>query len=217
MTVITAAYGASEYIKDENGEKIKNPNYKSAFAILFHKLPQHLNLVVVLIVVAIPEGLPLTVGISLAFSVMKMFKDDRILVRKLDAPEKMAGCEELLVGKTATLTQSKMKVHTFYLEGNVIKNSRKDTFLHCELNNETIELVKDSILYNCSAMVEMSDTTFVPSGNGTEVGLLNFLQDADIPIHHLIQRKNGRIRAVVPFNSENKLSAVAIEHPDRPN
>lgn len=84
-----------------------------------------------LIVVSIPEGLPLTIGISLAFSVLEMFNDDRILVRKLDAPEKMAGCEELLVGKTAILTQNKMKVHTFYLEGNVMKNSRKDTFLHC--------------------------------------------------------------------------------------
>jgi magnesium-transporting ATPase (P-type) len=65
-------------------------------------------------------------------------------------------------------------------------------------------------------MVEMSDTTYVPTGNATEVGLLNFLQDADIPIHYLIQRKAGRIRAVLPFNSDNKLSAVAIEHPDRP-
>jgi Ca2+-transporting ATPase len=186
MTIFEAVYGDTKYNEDGNGGKVTNPNYKSAFAILISKLPLHINLVVVLIVVAIPEGLPLTVGVSLAFSVMKMYKDDRILVRKLDAPEKMAGCEELLVGKTATLTQNKMKVHTFYLEGNVIKNSRKDTFLHCELNNETIELVKDSILYNCSAMVEMSETTFVPTGNGTEVGLLNFLQDADIPIHHLI-------------------------------
>jgi len=217
MTLFEASYGDTEYNTDENGGKVKNPNYKSSWAILISKLPLHVNLVVVLIVVSIPEGLPLTVGISLAFSVMTMFKSDRILIRKLEAPEKMAGCEELLVGKTATLTQNKMKVHTFYLEGNVIKNSRKDTFLHCELNNETIELVKDSILYNCSAMVEMSDRLFVPTGNGTECGLLNFLQEADIPINYLIQRKVGRIRAVLPFSSDLKLSAVAIEHPDRPN
>lgn len=79
-----------------------------------------------------------------------------------------------------------MSVHTFYLEGNVIKNSRKNSFLHCELNNETIELVKDSILYNCSAMIEMSDRFYIPTGNGTECCLLNFLQDADIPINYLI-------------------------------
>jgi len=79
-----------------------------------------------------------------------------------------------------------MKVSYFLLEGNQIKNSRKDTFLHCELAPETIELVKDSILYNCSAQIEMESTKYVPTGNGTEVGLLKFLQDADVPVHMLI-------------------------------
>jgi magnesium-transporting ATPase (P-type) len=165
--------------------------------------------------VAIPEGLPLTVGVSLAFSVKKMFNDG-ILVRKLDAPERLAGCEEILCGKTATITTNEMTVAYFYLEANQFKNARKDTFFHCELTQETIELVKDSILYNCSATVEMGETTFAPAGNGTEVGLLSFLQDADIPIHILIQRKQGRVRASIPFSTRLKYSAVAVEHPDRP-
>lgn len=149
-------------------------NEKGVADILFERLPEHINLVVVLIVVAIPEGLPLTVGLSLAFSVRKMFADG-ILVRKLDAPERLASCEEILCGKTATITANEMTVAHFYLEGNQFKNARKDTFFHCELTEETIELVKDSILYNCTATVEMGETTFAPSGNGTEVGLLNFL------------------------------------------
>lgn len=78
-----------------------------------------------------------------------------------------------------------MKVKYFYLEGGQIKNSRKDTFVHCELNPETIELVKDSIIYNSNALVEAGDTTYTPTGNGTECGLLNFLQEADVPIHML--------------------------------
>jgi Ca2+-transporting ATPase len=61
-----------------------------------------------LIIVAIPEGLPLTVGISLAFSVMKMYNSDKILVRKLDAPEKMGEIEEIIIGKTGTITQADM-------------------------------------------------------------------------------------------------------------
>lgn len=76
----------------------------------------HINLVVVLVVVAIPEGLPMLVGFLLAFSVMKMH-DDQILVRKLDAPERMAGCDEILVGKTGTLTQNQMKVEAYFLSG----------------------------------------------------------------------------------------------------
>ena len=43
------------------------------------------------------------VGLSLAFSVMKMF-DDNILIKKMDAPEKLGACDEILCGKTATLT-----------------------------------------------------------------------------------------------------------------
>jgi len=104
MTIFELGYGSEAQIKNKDGVMVDNPDYKSTFGILISKLPQHINLVVVLIVVSIPEGLPLTIGISLAFSVMKMFNDDKILVRKLEAPEKMAGCEELLVGKTATLT-----------------------------------------------------------------------------------------------------------------
>lgn len=113
MTFVEIGVGAPEFNEDGS----KNENYKNAAKILFSKLPAHLNLVVVLIVVAIPEGLPLTVGVSLAFSVMKMHNDG-ILVRKLDAPEKLAGCEEILCGKTATITTNDMKVAFFYLEGN---------------------------------------------------------------------------------------------------
>ena len=60
------------------------------------------------------------------------------------------------------------------------------TLLHCELSDETLELIKESILFNCSARIEMDSTTYIPVGDTTEVGLLKFLQDADIPIHLLI-------------------------------
>lgn len=171
-------------------------------------------MVVVYIVVAVPEGLPMTIGISLAFSVMKMYKDG-ILVRKLGAPEQLGACDEILSGKTGTLTKNDMKVSYFVLEGNKIKNSRKDTFMNCELAPETIELIKASILYNCSAQVEMKGTQYVPSGNGTEVGLLKFLQDGGVPVHLLIQNRLGNVRATIPFSSDVKISACAIEDPDR--
>lgn len=120
---------------------------RSMAGIIFSKLPKHINLTVVLIVVAIPEALPLTVGVSLALSVMKMYNDG-ILIKKMDAPERLAGCQEICTGKTATLTENDMKVREFYLEGCLIKNSRKDTFLNCDLNPETLTLVQDSIIYN---------------------------------------------------------------------
>ena len=79
-----------------------------------------------------------------------------------------------------------MKVSQFHCEQRQVKNSRKDTLLHCELSPNTIELVKESILYNCEARIEMDEINYVPVGNGTEVSLLKFLQDAEIPVHLLI-------------------------------
>lgn len=90
---------------------------KSWVAVLLDKLPKSANIVVVMFVVITPEGLPLTVGVSLAFTVMRMYKQDKILVRNLDAPEKMGMVNELLVGKTGTLTQGNMKVSKFLCEG----------------------------------------------------------------------------------------------------
>ena len=105
----------------------------SAAKVFFGELPKTINLIVVLIIVAIPEGLPLTVGISLAFSVMRMYNFDKILVKKLDAPEKMGEIEEIIIGKTGTITQADMKVTKFWCEDNTIINSRNNTILNCEL------------------------------------------------------------------------------------
>jgi len=90
----------------------------SWWEILLTKSMKLVNLIVVLFVVILPEGLPLTVGVSLAFTTSKMFKDDRILVRKLDAPETMGSVNELLVGKTSTLTSGQMKMSQFLCEDN---------------------------------------------------------------------------------------------------
>jgi Ca2+-transporting ATPase len=58
---------------------------------------------------------------------------------------------------------------------------------------------------------------FVPDGNGTEVGFLRFLQEAEIPVHDLIKRKLGRIVALIPFSSTRKRSVTAVRHPDNDN
>lgn len=79
------------------------------FGIIAPKLISMVNIIIVLIVVSIPDGLPLTIGVSLAFSVMKMYKQ-KILVRNLEAPEKMGGIQEICCGKTGTLTKNEMKV-----------------------------------------------------------------------------------------------------------
>ncbi len=125
---------------------------------------------------AVPEGLPLTVAISLAYSVMRM-KDDQILVKNLQAPEIMGGVDEIVTGKTGTLTKDEQKVISFYCQAQLIKNQKRNTFTNCAIYPKIVELVKESILFNCDARVEMNeDAMFESVGNGTECGLLDFLQ-----------------------------------------
>ena len=70
---------------------------------------------ITIVVVAVPEGLPLAVTISLAYSVNQMRKENN-LVRRLEAAETMGGANEILTDKTGTLTQNKMTVVQYFAE-----------------------------------------------------------------------------------------------------
>lgn len=96
----------------------------SYFAI---KFVDNLILSLVIIMVAIPEGLPMTVGISLAYSILNMYSKDKILVRNLSGVETMGEVTEFLIGKTGTLTTEEMSVTNFYVSSIFVKNTRKDT------------------------------------------------------------------------------------------
>lgn len=83
------------FVFDQTGDAtyddyVSNGVISSSGKVATKNLTTLINVVVVLIVVSIPDGLPITIGISLAFSVMTMFKQ-KILVRKLEAPETMGG------------------------------------------------------------------------------------------------------------------------------
>ena len=73
---------------------------------------------VTVVVVAIPEGLPLAVTISLAYSVSKMAAENN-LVKQLDASETMGGANEICTDKTGTLTQNRMEVKEVYYRSEV--------------------------------------------------------------------------------------------------
>ena len=96
-----------------------------------------------------------------------------------------------------------------------MKNSRKNTLLNCELDNQTIDKIVESIVFNSQAHIEMTENSFyVPIGNGTEVSLIKWLQDAEIPVHDVMAKKEGRVYAQVPFDSKLKRSIIAVHHPE---
>ena len=113
-----------------------------------NKIMDSVILSITIVVVAVPEGLPLAVTISLAYSVMKM-KEDNNLVRRLDASETMGGADQICSDKTGTLTQNKMSVVSIYIEDRIEKNidhcskNTKDNFFLNVGFNSTAQLLVD--------------------------------------------------------------------------
>ena len=80
---------------------------------MLHGLVNAVIVGITIVVVAVPEGLPLAVTISLAYSVNQMRKENN-LVRRLEAAETMGGANEILTDKTGTLTTNRMTVIQFF-------------------------------------------------------------------------------------------------------
>src|SRR5438045_2633030 len=85
------------------------------------KLLEILTIAVTVIIVAVPEGLPLAVSIAMAFSVDTMKSKGGLLLKNLEACETMGTVSEICVGKTATLTKNDMTVNSFYIGGKFIQ------------------------------------------------------------------------------------------------
>jgi P-type E1-E2 ATPase len=79
------------------------------------KFVDNLTLALIILIVAIPEGIPMTVGVSLAYSVLYMYDNDHLLVRDLTAVETLGLVDELVMGKTGTMTTEEMQVVSFYI------------------------------------------------------------------------------------------------------
>lgn len=121
----------------------------------------------VLMLVAIPEGLPLAVSIAMALSISRL-KKDNILIKNLEAIQSSAMLHDLCVGKTGILTEGKMNVKKYMLGQGEKEKDRthdsvktpsgfvKDSTIHPEVKN----LVIESILNNTNVRIEYNDKDF---------------------------------------------------------
>lgn len=188
-----------------------NDDYSTANII--NDIVLYVTQFITIIIVVIPEGLPLVISMSLAYSVTLM-KKDGLLIKKLDCPELNAKIDQILIGKTGTLTTGDLKVKKFWVNGQIKENVRSDTLYNSQLSDKVIDLIEDSILYNCDARIEINDQSrFEPVGNNTEVALLKLLQDCELKVHQLIKRKiPERVFHHEPFCSAKKYSIIAINY-----
>jgi Ca2+ transporting ATPase len=177
-----------------------NPGQPDISGTIINQVLTAFIIAVTVIVVAVPEGLPLAVTISLAFSVSKMYKENN-LVRKLHASETMGGANEICTDKTGTLTQNRMTVMALYAE-DIITSGSEDKGL---LNRSICDTLAQSVLWNCSAFVETElDGSKICKGNVTEVGMVNYLMKSGVDVEKYISEKEGKIEMQIPFDSKRK-------------
>lgn len=153
-----------------------------------------LMIAVTLIVVAVPEGLPMAVSLSLAYSMRRMLKTNN-LVRKMHACETMGATTVICTDKTGTLTQNRMQVHCADIFGNPPE-----------------EIVYEGMAVNSTAQLSEAATGVEVLGNPTEGALLLWLRSKGLDYRKL--RDKAITIEELPFSTERKYMATVVQTPD---
>lgn len=155
---------------------------------------KYFMMAVTLIVVAVPEGLPMSVTLSLALNMRRMLKTNN-LVRKMHACETMGAITVICTDKTGTLTQNLMQVY------------------EAQLDESQPELIAEGIAANSTAFLEEKGEGEKPSGvgNPTEIALLLWLNSKGQDYMQL--RENAKVVNQLTFSTERKYMATLVDSP----
>lgn len=158
--------------------------------LMAHTL-QTVMVAVTLLVVTVPEGLPMAVTLSLSYSMSRMLKTNN-LVRKMHACETMGATTVICTDKTGTLTQNQMQVY-------------KTNFAP----DAPVDLIYEGIAVNSTAQLDLSAEKPVALGNPTEGALLLWLNSVGVD-YRTLKDKTVRI-SELPFSTERKYMATVVK------
>ena len=196
------------------GRLISRASYAIAFAIVVARIGIYLGshggihdlipfltyclqtfmIAVTLVVVSVPEGLPMAVTLSLAYSMRRMLKTSN-LVRKMHACETMGATTVICTDKTGTLTENKMQVASTEFFG-----------------NPPSEIIAEGIAVNSTAELDRTGSAPKAIGNPTEGALLLWLESRGCDYETL--RAGAATVDELPFSTERKYMATVVERPD---
>ncbi|KAG8370286.1 hypothetical protein BUALT_Bualt14G0101200 [Buddleja alternifolia] len=192
--------------EDENGNKEFNGS-KTKVDDVINAMVGIIAAAVTIVVVAIPEGLPLAVTLTLAYS-MKRMMADQAMVRKLSACETMGSATTICTDKTGTLTLNQMKVTKFWQGKETIEGKN-----YALISSNVLELFHQGISLNTTGSVYKSsklglDLEF--SGSPTEKAILSWAV-LELNMDMDAVKRDCNIVNVQAFNSEKKRSGILMK------
>ncbi len=198
--LVTVSYLFSIIVIANNFDKTAIINTITNFEVMFNALLYALTLSVTIIIVAVPEGLPMMITLVLSSNMKRMLKNN-VLVRRLVGIETAGSLNVLLTDKTGTLTKGKLEV-TEFLSGKLksfktIEDLKKEKFY---------QKIYQSFYYNNESVFNDKNETI--GGNTTDRALLKFLKTKN-------EFETFKTINKVPFDSKNKYSIVQIGNPEK--
>ncbi|KAH1047870.1 hypothetical protein J1N35_038654 [Gossypium stocksii] len=190
--------GATQFIKG-----------RTKFDDAFNDVVKIFTIAVTIVVVAVPEGLPLAVTLTLAYSMRKMMAD-KALVRRLSACETMGSATTICSDKTGTLTLNEMTVVEAFVGKKKINPPADSSQLHLSVVSLLSEGVAQSTTGNVFVSKDGDDVEI--SGSPTEKAILSWAIELGMKFDAI--RSESTILHVFPFNSEKKRGGVALRRSD---
>ncbi|XP_015888132.3 putative calcium-transporting ATPase 13, plasma membrane-type [Ziziphus jujuba] len=190
--------------KDEHGNREFNGR-KTEIDAVVNSILRMVAAAVLILVIAIPEGVPLAVTLSLAFSMKKMMAD-HALVRKLSACETMGSVTTICTDKTGTLTLNQMKVTKFWLGQESMAEGS-----YSLMAANVLDLIREGVALNTTGSVYKSTSgfEFEFSGSPTEKAILSWaVQGLKMDMEGV--KQSCTIQHVEAFNSEKKRSGILM-------
>nr|XP_036668892.1 plasma membrane calcium-transporting ATPase 2 isoform X3 [Drosophila suzukii] len=186
--------------------------WKNTYA---NNLVKHLIIGVTVLVVAVPEGLPLAVTLSLAYSVKKMMKDNN-LVRHLDACETMGNATAICSDKTGTLTTNRMTVVQSYICEKLCKVLPTLSDIPQHVGNLITMGISVNSAYTSNIMGGHNPGDLpIQVGNKTECALLGFVQGLGVKYQSIRDEiTEDKFTRVYTFNSVRKSMGTVIPRPN---
>jgi len=167
---------------------------------------------VTIVVVAVPEGLPLAVTISLAYSMQQMMADNN-LVRHLKACEIMSNCSNICTDKTGTLTENRMTVVRGWFGGEIMERDKPLDLNGTKLGEEVYNNI--SCNKSISSAVYEENGILKTIGNKTECALLGYCLKQKVDYEKRFEQLSGKTYQQFAFSSARKRMSTLVYNEDK--